>query len=319
MKNIFLQHIRIGVLLAILFLLATMFAATAGTQQEATVTLADDMGNEVHLPEPPQSILSLMLFSDEVLLKMLPADRFAAVTSIGSNPVYSNTAEQAAGITPVIEFTVEQVINLYPDLVIAADWSEADKIQQLRQAGIPVYQIATPQNLEDITAGIRTLGRLVNERRGADSIINDMNQRIARLTAAVDAIPEQERVTALDYNSWNSASGSATTWNLVLQLAGITNAAAALEADNFGQAPLSKEALIDIDPDIIFLPGYIWGDDTSADAFFRQITEDPALAGMQAIENDRVYMFPERLKGTYSQYLIEAAETAAAMAYPDHF
>ena len=325
-----------GIVLALLAVMLTPLVAAGAEESAASpdlpvavpseaeqarypMTFTDDLGAEVVLERRPESVLSLSLFSDEVLMEMLPAESFAAVTSMTVNPVYSNVAEQAAGMEPVIEFNVEQIISLYPDLVIAANWSEAGKVEQLRQAGIPVYQINTPSNIAEIKAAVVQLGELVGRTAEAEELNAWIDQDLHDLAARVGALKDDERLSAIDYNSWGSANGGNTTWDLVLELAGIENAVGDMEVGDFGQVQLSKEVLIEVDPDILFLPSYIWGEDGAADAFYRQTVEDPALAGVQAIEDDRVYIFPERLKGSYSQYLVQAAWAAAEMAYPDLF
>jgi len=281
--------------------------------------LQDDLGTTLVIPSKPESIISLSLFSDEVLMSILEPHIFAAVSTLSQSETYSNVAQKAQEIEPVIEFSVETVVGLYPDLVIAANWSEADKIAQVRQAGIPVFQIDTPFTLEGIREGITTLGELTGEATGAQELISEMDVRITQLEAIIQTIPPSERVRALDYNSWGSANGQDTTWDLILSMAGIINAAGELEAGDYGQVPLSKEVLVTLDPDILFLPSYIWGEDNGAAAFYDQVLGDPALQGMKAIQQRRAIIFPDNLKGTYSHFIVDAAETAARSAYPEYF
>ena len=326
---------RLFLLVLLFFFTTTAFLLGAGTRTQQSpqaegpvhssvdtgfpLELQDDLGNTVRIETKPQTIMSLSLFSDEVLLEMVPTSRFAAVSSIAQSEIYSNVASIAQQISPVVDFNVEQIISLFPDLVIAANWSEADKVAQLRQAGITVFQIDTPFTLDGIRSAIRLLGRLVGEPERAEDLIRTMDQRQQALEDRVRTIPAAQRVGAVDYNNWGTANGGDTTWNLVLTLAGIDNLVAHMTPGDFGQVPLSKELLIELDPEVLFLPGYIWGEEDGANQFFQQVINDPALRGLQALRNNRLYQFPERLKGTYSQFLIEAAETAARFAYPDLF
>ena len=282
-------------------------------------TFVDDLGKSLTLEEKPASVISVALFSDEVLSGLVPLDRLSAVTRIGTDPVYSNVADLLQSVEPVIEFSAEQIIQIYPDLVIAADWSEAEPLALISQAGIPVFQVATPTSLDEIRQAILRIGEVLGEQASAASLIASMDDRIADLRAITSAIPQDERVSSIDYSPWGTANGPDTTWSIVLDLAGIDNAAAVLEAGDFGQIPLSKEAVVELNPDIIFLPGYIWGEEGGAEAFLNQILEDPAFQGLQAIESGRVISFPENLKGSYSQFLVDAAELAARLAYPDRF
>jgi iron complex transport system substrate-binding protein len=281
--------------------------------------VTDSVGNTMTIASRPQSIISLSLFSDEVLFDLVATDRLAGASSLAADPVYSNVAERAAAVEPRVDFNVEQIIGIYPDIVFAANWSEADKIAQLRNAGIVVYQVNTPFSVEGIVAEIRAVAAVVGEPEAGEAIVSRMRARIDALSDALSGIPDSERASALDYNNWGTANGVDTTWDEVLRLAGVSNAAAPFQSGDFGQVPMSKELLVELDPDVIFLPGYIWGDENGADAFRRQVLDDPAFADLQAVRTESAYMVPENLKGTYSHYLVDAAEFVARLVYPDRF
>lgn len=281
--------------------------------------VTDDLGTAMEVPVAPRAIFSATLFSDEVLLEIVPAERIAAVSTISRNAIYSNVAERATAIDPVIDFAAEPVIAAGPDLVIAANWSEAAIIEQIRAAGIPVYQIDTPTTLAGILAGVATLGELAGAAEAANALIGTTEARVEALTSAAAAIPAAERRVAIDYNTWGTANGVDTTWQIVLDLAGVDNGAAAFESGDFGQVPMSKEVVVAVDPDVIFVPGYIWGEEGAAEAFGDTVRTDPAFADVAAVRNDRVIAIPERLKGTYSHYLIDAAELVARLVYPERY
>ncbi len=305
---------RLAALVALLTVLAGFVSAT-----DFPLEVTDALGNRMTVPYRPDSIVSLSLFSDEVLLSLVESERFAGASSLAADPVYSNVAHIAAGIEPRVDFNVEQIISIFPDIVFAATWSEADKIAQLRNAGLIVYQTNTPFAVDGIKAEIRALATIVGEPEAGEALVARMQGRIEALARAVGDIPESERAQAIDYNTWGTANGADTTWNEVLRLAGVDNAAAPFESGDFGQVPMSKELLVEVDPDVIFLPGYVWGDDEGAEAFRAQVLNDPAFAGLYAIRNEHVYMVPENLKGTYSQFLVDAAEFVARRVYPDRF
>lgn len=292
---------------------------TPNTSTEYPMEVTDALGATVVLEEKPESLVSLSLFSDEVLIGLGTQDHFLGASQLAVDPVYSNVAEAASSIGTNIEFNVEQIISLFPDIVFVADWSDADRVSQLREAGIPVYRTRTSFTVPDIQQEIRTLARIMGETESAEAMISEMDSRIAELEATVSAIPEEERLSGIEYNTWGTSSGVNSTWNEVLRLAGVHNAAAEFEQDEFGMVPMSKELIVDLDPDIIFLPGFIWGEDDAAQAFADQVVNDPALEGLEAIESGRVYMIPEHLKGTYSQFIVDAAEHLARLVYPDYF
>jgi iron complex transport system substrate-binding protein len=97
------------------------------------------------------------------------------------------------------------------------------------------------------------------------------------------------------------------------------NAAGDRATDAWGQIPLSKEKLLEIDPDVLFLPAWMYGEPDRAESFRRQTLEDPALRELKAIATGRVYPIPGRLTQTTSQYIADAIEFLARTAYPELF
>ena len=61
------------------------------------------------------------------------------------------------------------------------------------------------------------------------------------------------------------------------------------------------------------------GDARKADALVAQASSDPALRSLTAVRTKRVYVMPERLKNTTSQYIVDAVEWLARAAYPERF
>jgi iron complex transport system substrate-binding protein len=47
--------------------------------------------------------------------------------------------------------------------------------------------------------------------------------------------------------------------------------------------------------------------------------EDPALQGLSAMREGRVFQMPEGLKAAASQYIVDAVEYLAQLAYPHVF
>lgn len=274
----------------------------AETQYPLTVT--DGLGFAVTLNKAPQKISSKTLFSDAVLLNMIDNKRLSSITHIASDPHYSAIANQLPQGIEQLDLNVEAILNNYPDIVFAANWSDAGKIEQLKKAGISVYLINTPKTIAAIQAEIQKLGLLVNAQTEAIALTEQMDARLAAKSAQKEAIAAAGLV-ALDYNSWGTASGVDTTWHEVLSQSGLVNGSAEFEQGDYGQVPMSKELIVAINPDVLFLPGWIYGDNDAAENFLTNTLNDPALQGVKAIKTGRVYQVPEGLRGTFSQYMVD--------------
>jgi iron complex transport system substrate-binding protein len=279
----------------------------------------DDGANTVVIPARPQRIISLTAFTDDVLLEVVDPAQLLGVTAFSTDPAISNVAQKAAAAPNKLTLNVEVLISLRPDLVFVADWSEADKVQQLRDAGIPAFLVATAVTVPGIEGKITMVSRLVGEEERGRALVAGMEEKLADLRRRLASIPEAGRLSVLDYAVWGSAQGKGSSWDEIVRLAGLLNAVAGLEADQYGQVPLSKEKLLELDPDILILPGWVYGDPQGAKAFFDQTLGDPALQGLKAIQQRSVYQMPEGLKTTTSQYIVSAAWWLSSTAYPQLF
>ena len=332
-KNRILNHWFVLILMVILLVCARGFAGgqtgRSGDAQEVPVQVEmsgsypleveDDTGKTVRLERRPQRIISLTSFTDDILVDLVDHRRLIGVTNFAEDPAISNVVDKIADIPNRLTSNVEVILSLQPDLVFVANWSEADKVAQLRDAGVPVYLIATGLSVPVIQEKIRTIALLVDAVGEAEAMIEQMDGRLAEVQRVVSSISEDRRLTVMDYATWGSAQGAGSSWDEVIRRAGLINAVGEFSADEWGQVPLSKEMILELDPDLLILPGWVYGDPGEADAFFRQTMEDPALRGLSAVEQGRVYQMPEGLKAATSQYIVDAVEFMARLAYPQAF
>ncbi|MDA3850378.1 MAG: ABC transporter substrate-binding protein, partial [Spirochaetaceae bacterium] len=204
-------------------------------------TFTDALGHTIYLKQPPDRIASSALFCDEILLGLIPLEKIIALSTLAGNQAYSNVYYQAMEIDVHLDFQVEPLIELNPDIIFCADWSDASKVKQLRSAGIGVFQIKTPRSMKEIRETVLLLGKILSAEEQAEQIIKTMDEMLLRIDAVVDTIPQENRLTALDYNSWGASFGDSSTWNEILDYGGIINAASSLEQDLFGQVPMTRE------------------------------------------------------------------------------
>ncbi len=279
----------------------------------------DDLGNKVVLQSKPSRILSGTLMTDEILLALVDKERIVGVTNLADDPGISNIAGETVGIPNRVTFNVERFISISPDIVFLASWSDAAKVKQLRDAGLNVFQIKSPLTISDVEDTILKVARVVGEEEQGESLVKWMKEKISYVTKRVVTIPGDKRLTVMDYGTWGSSFGKGSSWDDIIKHAGLINAVGNLKADNWGNVPISKEKLIEIDPDILILPAWVWGDPAGSDKFFKKIITDPALQTLKAVKNNRVYRIPEKYKASTSQYIVYAVLELARLAYPDIF
>ena len=317
-----LQKFFFYALLSLIVYLGVSFAEdTQKSSVESTfpMTVEDDMGTAVTISSKPQRIVSLTMFSDDVLLELVDKDRLVAITTFAGDKDISNIADRVADFPSKITLNVEIVLSLNPDIVIVANWSDADQVKQLKKVGVNVFLMESGLTVDTIIAKIRTLAKVVGEVEKGERIVEDMKRRLTNISSSLKPLSKNQRLSIIDYTVWGTAQGTGTSWDEVVTRAGLINVVGNLPVNDWGQVPLSKEKLIEFDPDIIILPGWVFGDPAGADNFYNQTVNDPALKGMKAIVNENVYKMPESLKTTTSHYIVDAIEILAALAYPHLF
>jgi iron complex transport system substrate-binding protein len=224
-----------------------------------------------------------------------------------------------SGLRQENELNAEHVISLSPDLVVVANWSDSSAVSQLRAAGVPVYLIESGRTVEQIAGKIRRLALLTGDGERGESIVREMNRRVAEVARRVSAVPPARRKSILDYSVWGGAMGRGSTWDEVVRRAGLVNAVGEFNADQWGQVPLSREKILQLDPDILALPGWIFGDPEAADRFASEVLKDPAFSLLKAVRRGSVLRVPGTFSNTSSQYIAAAVEYLARAAYPELF
>lgn len=304
-------------ILAMLAAPATLIAQTAGAWPRA---LRDDMGTALIIAKKPERIVSVTLPTDEILLALVEKQRLAAVTGFSQDGAVSNIAAQVSDVpVKLSQLNVEVIVSLRPDIVFVADWSDASSVRQLRDAGLAVYQFKSPFAVKEIQAGIARIAAAVGEEVKGKALVQWMEGKLAAVASRLAGLPPGKRLTVMDYNTWSSSMGRGSSWDEIVRLAGLENAVAGLSADQYGSVPISKEKLLELDPSILILPGWVYGDPAGADSFYSTILNDPALRDMKAVREARVHRITERTKSSTSQYMVLAIEELAHYAYPELF
>jgi iron complex transport system substrate-binding protein len=311
------------ILTIILSIVAMLAASSALSAQAAGAwprAVRDDMGTALAIAKKPERIVSVTLPTDEILFALVEKRRLAAVTGFSQDSAVSNIAAQVSDVpVKLSQLNVEVIVSLKPDIVFVADWSDASSVRQLRDAGLAVYQFKSPLTVKEIQAGIARIAVAVGEEAKGKALVQWMDGRLVAVASRLAGLPPGKRLTVMDYNTWSSSMGRGSSWDEIVRLAGLENAVAGLSADQYGSVPISREKLLERDPDILILPGWVYGDPAGADSFYLLIVNDPALRHMKAVREARVHRIAERTKSSTSQYIVLAVEELAKYAYPELF
>lgn len=292
-----------------LFFIGCLCGSSIGFAAETVypITVIDASNHAVTLTKMPTRVDSKSMFSDQVLMALLPLKNITSLSRLSKDATYSIIANQIPATLPLRDLNVERIIAEHPDLVLVASWSDSPKIAQLRAAGITVFVIKTVYSLKDIEKNILLVGKLVNQNTAAAALVETMQQKLKQ-----QVIVPKQPLTAIEYTPWGASSNHNSTINTIISHAQLKNVIAYTSGDKFGQVPIAKEQLLMLNPDVIIIPG------VDSDGFKQQLLHDPALQTLTAIRDRRVISLPHSLRSTDSQYIADAIIYLNHKVYQPH-
>lgn len=256
-------------------------------------------------------IVSLTLSGDEMLLGLVSENRIAGLSGkINEDKEISNIADKAKKF-PKVESNEEILMSLEPDLIIVADWvtKKIDDIGAI--IGARVYYYKTPSSYEEQKMVIRDLANLVEEKENGEKIIKNMDDRLKVLQNKIAKNNKGARPRILMYTSFGTTSGKNTTFNDMVRLINGINVAAEAGVDRFKN--ISKEKIIELNPDIIIVP--ISKKYDNIDKLSKFLFEDSSFKSVKAIKNKKVYFMQYKNITPISQYMIDGIEELAKVVY----
>lgn len=288
--------------------------------QSETRTVTDDSGRQVSLPMHPKRIVSLTYGTDEILTALVSTDHIASYSKYaGDDGISFLTKDEVAKVGQRVDMEPEHILSLAPDLVIASTSTPAQTVEVLTRSGVPVYVSGIPTTVEEMKEKVRGVARAVHEEERGETLVSDMDLRLASLEEKLSQIPPEKERVALGMSFRGILGKKGTLFSDVLRLAHVKDGAAVYEVPKGADAYLSLEILPKIDPDVILLP--TWrvkaGDDTKA--FEEGLLSNPALREVTAVKERRLVPFSEKYKYVMSQHVVDAVEAAARAVYPEVF
>lgn len=255
-------------------------------------------------------IVSLTLSGDEMLLSLVDDSRIVGLSGkINQDKDFSYVVESSKKF-PRVESNIETLIELEPDFVIAADWMKRDVLSQIEDVTDNLYIYKTPKTFIEQKKLIQELARIFMVENRGKKIVEDMEVRLERLQEKIKKSYSGKKPRILLYTSYETTAGFDTSFNDLVEVIYCVNAAA--EIGIKGSEKISKEKIIEIDPDIIVIP--VWSSDSSP-KFADFVKNDTSFKDLKAIKSKKVIVVPYRVTTPTSQYMIDGIEILAEKVY----
>lgn len=289
----------------------------APVDAKTAYTVTDGQGTAIRLPQKPQRILSVNIASDEILMELVAPARIAALSYLADEPGISHITAEAAQVRARVRAQAEAVIALQPDLVLIPDWQPAEFPLALRDSGLTVYVFHTANSIADVRQNIREFAAAVGEAERGEALVARMDNELAVVGGKLKRIAETERVTVARVSTMGGSGGVGTSFDDICRHAGVRNAGALAGLDRTGS--LTREQLVQIDPDVFLLPTWDYTNKTDLEKLRNEIRTDPSLQMIKAVRNGRLVQVLDRDLFCTSQFIVQGVRGVAAAAYPQLF
>jgi iron complex transport system substrate-binding protein len=268
-------------------------AGAPSTAASYPVTVGD-----LTLSARPTRIVSLSPTTTEMLFAVGAGDQVAAVDSNSDYPPEAPKTD-LSGFKP----NAEAIAAKSPDLVILSN-DLNNIVASLKQLKIPVYLAPAAVTLDDTYREITEIGALTGHVDEAADVVRRMKDEIAKLVADVPQRPAKlTYYYELDPTFYTVTEK--TFVGSLFSMVGLENIAKSGAAG--GDYPqLSAEAIVEADPDMIFL-----ADSKCCQQSAETVKARPGWSGITAVREGQVYALDDDIASRWGPRVVDLVRAIA--------
>lgn len=273
---------------------------TSGPSSQAfPVTVTPAAGEPVTIEKRPERIVSLSASNTETIYAVGAGKQVVAVDEQSTYPKDTPKTD-LSGLTP----NVEAISGYNPDLVIISD--DADNlVQSLTALDIPVLPVPAASTLDDVYAGMELIGKATGHEADAADLAERTKSDLEKIVK--DTKKPAEPLSY--YHELDTTLYSVTSKTFIGQiygLFGLTNVADPADKDSGGYPQLSNEAILQADPDLIFL-----ADVKCCAQNADTVAARPGWDTISAVKNGNVVALDDDLASRWGPRIVDLARSVA--------
>lgn len=285
-------------------------SAEVGSSETAfPLTFTDAVGQEITLETAPESIISMIPSNTEILFALGLDEEIIGVNDYESYPKEALEKEKIGGM----EFNIEKIISLNPDIVFAHEsivgMAEAG-LQQLRDSGVKVYVVQDAKDFDLTYTTIEQIGRATGKYEEAQAVIEDMKAKVDEIKENVAKV-ETKKTVFVETSDVPEiyTPGNGTFMQEILTMINAEN----IMADKEGWFQVNPEEIVSRNPDVMLITyDYVEG-------IIEKVKQRDGFDTVTAIQNDEVVQVDEDATSRPGPRLVEGLEEVAKAVYPEVF
>lgn len=174
------------------------------------------------------------------------------LVAVDSSSIYPAATDELPEVGYVRRLAAEGVLSLEPSLIVTSeDAGPPEVLQQIREAGVPIFVVPTEDSIAGVKQKINVLGEIFGVSARATSLNLQIDLDVAEAQLYVDAAQGRAKPRVMFIYARGagtvSVSGTGTSADAMIALAAGDNAVTAYES----YKPLTAEAAVSIAPDVL--------------------------------------------------------------------
>ena len=281
------------------------------------ITVVDDLGRNVTITTyPPERIVSLAPSCTEILFALGLGDKVVGVDEYSDYPPEVQERVKAGNLTIVGSFadiSIEMVVGLQPDLVLATGGIQRTVAESLEGHGLPVI-VLYPERFDSVLADVSLAGKVTGKIDEAEALMADMKEKVQEIADKTQGAPIPRIYVEYFFDGGYWSFGSESFISELISMAGGINVFSGFAGNIIST---STEEVVAANPEIIIISKGIMA--TACGLTPETIKGRQVWSGISAVQNDKIYEIDESIISRGGPRLIDGLEGLAKIIHPELF
>ena len=256
------------------------------------------------VPAERARVASAALITDEILLELLPEQRWESVSYVVDLPCVSPVSGRFAPELIRTAGTAEHLFRLNADRILLSEYNNAATLPHLASGGRCVIQVAAPHTVDELLGTIVWVGQVTGTLPRAVKL----HQRLALQVSRWPSPPDAQRPRALILQGLMTYAAG-TLQHDCLRRAGLRNVAEELGLK--GAPHLGSEILLRVEVDVLFVAAPV---ERPRPATLSELPGGVLWDDSYVARRGHILLVPGTWTGSLSHHALRAGEAFAEAA-----
>lgn len=213
------------------------------------LTITDFYGRKVTIDKKPERVISAAPNITEIMYALNASDRLKGRTDYCD---YPESAKAIPSIGSITDPSVEKIVELKPDVVIASNLINKAVVDKLQNLNIKVVVLHGTEDINGAYDTIQKVDMILGDKAAADKIVSNMKAKVDTVENKVKDAKKPKVYYVVSYGQYGDYTGGKDTYiDKMIQAAGGTNIAEDTDGWKY-----SLEKIMENDPDMIVCSKY---------------------------------------------------------------